>query len=78
MAESPRFGRTVQDTARPVQDRWYTGVISARNADTSYAVLVEELRVIYPSIFRVAPDRRRLLIGDRVTLRQRGILLEIV
>ena len=78
MPAFPRFGRTLQDVTRPVQDRWYTGVISGRNADTSYAVLVEELRVIYPRIFRVAPDRRRLLVGDRVTLRHRGILLEIV
>lgn len=59
-------------------ERWYTGRITVLETSGYYQVWVHELNVVYPRVARSGPDRRRLLPGDRVVLRQRGLLLEIV
>lgn len=61
------------------QETWYSGQITAHNTDDgSYHVRVFELGIIYPRVFRRGPDSSRVAVGELVTLRARGPILEIV
>ena len=59
-------------------ERWFTGRITLLNTDGSYEVLVREINIVLPRVFRSGSDRRRLLPGDRVAVRARGVLWEVV
>lgn len=66
--------------------RRYTGIVTAQNDDGaedgdggggSYQVIVNELNVGYPRVYRSGSDRRRLTPRERVTIWQTGVVLEI-
>jgi hypothetical protein len=72
------LGTFVQDLTDVRSTRWYVGRVVNRNADGSYQVDIPALGVVYPHVWRVAGDDRRLTIGTVVTVRHRGLALEII
>lgn len=63
---------------RDRQAQWYTGRIARLNGDGSYAVLIVELNVVYPRLFRTGAEKIRLHVDERVVVRERGGVLELL
>ncbi len=73
-----RFGALALGVVGPSLARWYTGTVTRLNTDGSYQIWVHELNVVYPRIYRTGPDRRRLLPGERVSLRHQNLVMEAI